>query len=55
MDIDIENQPARQSRPRQRRPGLPTGLESRERSFNQQSTENGNDASDALLQRLRDL
>ncbi|KAG7175749.1 protein diaphanous-like isoform X2 [Homarus americanus] len=55
IDIDVENQPSRTSRPRTRRPGLPTGLESRERNFNQQTTENGGDAPDALLQRLRDL
>ncbi|XP_053649393.1 protein diaphanous isoform X1 [Cherax quadricarinatus] len=55
LDVDIENQPARPSRPRTRRPGVPTGLESRDRNFNQQSTENGGDASEALLQRLRDL
>ncbi|XP_063846419.1 protein diaphanous-like isoform X2 [Scylla paramamosain] len=54
MDIDVENQPARPSRPRTRRPGLPTGLESRDRNFGQQN-ENGNDSSDALLQRLREL
>lgn len=54
MDIDVENQPARPSRPRTRRPGLPTGLESRDRNYGQQN-ENGNDSSDALLQRLREL
>ncbi|KAK3863143.1 hypothetical protein Pcinc_031042 [Petrolisthes cinctipes] len=67
IDIDLENHPNRPSRPRARRPGLPTGLESRDRNFNtqQQQTENGGgggggggpggDSSDALLQRLRDL
>ncbi|XP_071516522.1 protein diaphanous isoform X1 [Panulirus ornatus] len=55
VDIDVENQPVRPSRPRTRRPGLPTGLESRDRNFNQQINENGGDTSDALLQRLREL
>ncbi|XP_064086830.1 protein diaphanous-like isoform X1 [Macrobrachium nipponense] len=54
IEIDVENQPARSSRPRTRRPGLPTGLESRERNVNQQN-ENGGDVSDNLLQRLREL
>ncbi|XP_027213745.2 protein diaphanous isoform X2 [Penaeus vannamei] len=55
IDVDVENQPARSSRPRTRRPGLPTGLESRDRSFSQQQNTVNGDSSDALLQRLREL
>ncbi|KAG0719156.1 Protein diaphanous 2 [Chionoecetes opilio] len=55
IDIDVENQPARPSRPRTRRPGLPTGLESRERNVGGPQNENDGDSSDALLQRLREL
>ncbi|KAK4291487.1 hypothetical protein Pmani_035685 [Petrolisthes manimaculis] len=64
IDIDLENHPNRPSRPRARRPGLPTGLESRERNFNNNNNNNNGggeeepgagDSSDALLQRLRDL